>query len=262
MNLALVTDGLRAEREQGITIDVAYRFFATANRSFIVADTPGHEQYTRNMVTGASTADVAIVLIDARTGMVRQSQRHLAIASLLGVSHIVVAVNKMDLVGWDEEVFRTIAKDAANFATGLPWPSEVIALPLSAFHGDNVTAASTRHRWFDGPALLPLLESLDPTVPTVGDARLVVQWVIPPDASAGRDARLLAGARRGRRAPLRSGDHRHAFPRHRRRYGPSSATAGRSIRPRPARPWPSNSTTTSTPAAAICSSPDRPASWR
>ncbi|MFN0026935.1 MAG: sulfate adenylyltransferase subunit 1 [Acidimicrobiales bacterium] len=197
INLALVTDGLRAEREAGITIDVAYRFFATDTRSFILADTPGHVQYTRNMVTGASTADVAVVLVDARAGLLDQSQRHLAIAALLGVRTVIVAVNKCDLIGWDEEVFRTVAKDAATFAAGLPWPIEVIAVPISALLGDNVVEPSPNLDWFEGPALLPLLESIDATLPPTGAARLAVQWVIAPDAAAGREARLVAGQLEG-----------------------------------------------------------------
>ncbi|MEZ5272051.1 MAG: GTP-binding protein [Ilumatobacteraceae bacterium] len=199
VNLALVTDGLRAEREQGITIDVAYRFFATERRSFIVADTPGHEQYTRNMVTGASTADAAVVLVDARAGLVAQSQRHLAIAALLGVGTVVVAVNKCDLVGWDEGVFLPIATQAREFALGLPWPTDVIAVPVSALHGDNVIERSANSPWYHGPALLELLESL-PAGQGDGDgvgARLAVQWVIPPDAAIGREARLVAGKLEG-----------------------------------------------------------------
>ncbi|MEZ5261590.1 MAG: GTP-binding protein [Acidimicrobiales bacterium] len=204
VNLALVTDGLRAEREQGITIDVAYRFFATERRSFILADTPGHEQYTRNMVTGASTADVAVVLVDARAGLVTQSQRHLAIAALLGVGTVVVAVNKCDLVGWDEEVFRAVAKDAEGFAAGLPWPIEVVAVPISALLGDNVVVPSPNLAWYEGPALLPLLEAIEPADRGHGSARLAVQWVIPPDAAAGRERRLLAGRLEG--GPLAVGD--------------------------------------------------------
>ena len=197
VNLALVTDGLRAEREGGITIDVAYRFFATETRSFILADTPGHEQYTRNMVTGASTADVAVVLVDARAGLVMQSQRHLAIAALLGVGTVIVAVNKCDLVGWDEEVFRTVAKDAQNFAAGLPWPTEVIAVPVSALLGDNVVEPSPNLSWFEGPALLALLESIVAVRPDPVGARMAVQWIIPPDAAVGREARLVAGRLEG-----------------------------------------------------------------
>ncbi|MCC6438057.1 MAG: 50S ribosome-binding GTPase [Acidimicrobiales bacterium] len=197
VNLALVTDGLRAEREQGITIDVAYRFFATERRSFILADTPGHEQYTRNMVTGASTADVAVVLVDARAGLVVQSQRHLAIAALLGVGKVVLAVNKLDLVGWDEEVFRAVAKNAEHFAAGLPWPTEIIAVPISALLGDNVVEPSPNLAWFEGPALLALLETIEPSDHAHGSARLAVQWVIPPDAAAGREARLVAGQLEG-----------------------------------------------------------------
>src|ERR1700742_2499423 len=152
-DLAHVTDGLRAEREQGITIDVAYRFFTTARRSFILADTPGHVRYTRNMVTGASTADVAIVLIDARHGVVEQSKRHAFIASLLRVPHLVAAVNKMDLVDWHEKQFRAIARDFAAFAdrVGL---RDVNAIPISALNGDNVVDRSDAAPWYDGPPLL------------------------------------------------------------------------------------------------------------
>src|SRR5204863_9953260 len=141
LDLALLTDGLRAEREQGITIDVAYRYFATPRREFIIADTPGHEQYTRNMVTGASTADLAIVLIDARNGVVSQSKRHAFIASLLGIPHILVAINKMDLVGFDEAVFERIAEEFCDFAARLD-VHDVTTIPISALRGDNVVERS------------------------------------------------------------------------------------------------------------------------
>jgi len=169
-NLALLTDGLRAEREQGITIDVAYRYFATPRRKFIVADTPGHVQYTRNMVTGASTADLAVILVDARKGLVEQSRRHAFLSRLLRVPHLVLAVNKMDLVGWDEEVFRAIAS---------AFPFEATAIPLSALHGDNVVERSANTPWYDGPSLLEHLESVDvATTHHIGDARFPVQHVI------------------------------------------------------------------------------------
>jgi bifunctional enzyme CysN/CysC len=169
-NLALLTDGLRAEREQGITIDVAYRYFATPKRKFIVADTPGHVQYTRNMVTGASTADLAIILVDARKGLVDQSRRHAFLSRLLRVPHLVLAVNKMDLVGWDQAVFEGI-RDA--------FPFDATAIPLSALHGDNVVSRSTSTLWYDGPSLLEHLESVDvATTHHLGDARFPVQYVI------------------------------------------------------------------------------------
>ena len=160
MDFALLVDGLEAEREQGITIDVAYRFFATSKRKFIVADTPGHEQYTRNMATGASTADLAIVLVDARKGMATQTRRHSYIASLLGIRHIVLAVNKIDLVDFSEERFRAIADEYSGMAAQLGFAS-VRPIPISARYGDNVTSRSPRTSWYDGPALLDYLETID-----------------------------------------------------------------------------------------------------
>src|SRR5579871_6008640 len=151
IDFSLLTDGLRAEREQGITIDVAYRYFATPRRKFIIADTPGHEQYTRNMATGASTADAAVVLIDATKGVLRQSRRHAFIANLLGVRHIVAAVNKMDLVGFSQEVFDRIAEEFREFADQLGVRS-LYAVPVSALEGDNVVRKSARTPWFEGPA--------------------------------------------------------------------------------------------------------------
>src|SRR5438874_430812 len=153
LDLSLLTDGLRAEREQGITIDVAYRYFATAQRRFIIADTPGHEQYTRNMVTGASTADLAIVLIDARKGIVAQSKRHAFISSLLAIPHILVAVNKMDLVGYDEAVFDRVVEDFGDFAARLD-VHDVTFIPISALLGDNVVERSQAMPWYQGPPLL------------------------------------------------------------------------------------------------------------
>jgi bifunctional enzyme CysN/CysC len=159
VDFALLVDGLEAEREQGITIDVAYRFFATPKRKFIVADTPGHEQYTRNMATGASTADLAIVLVDARQGVLRQTRRHSIIASLLGIRHIVVAVNKIDLVDFDEAVFAKIVEDYRAFAADLGFKS-IVPIPLSARYGDNVTARSPRMNWYAGPTLIGHLETV------------------------------------------------------------------------------------------------------
>ena len=205
LDFALLTDGLRAEREQGITIDVAYRFFATARRSFILADTPGHVRYTRNMVTGASTADVAIVLIDARHGVVEQSKRHAFIASLLGVPHLVACVNKMDLVGWDVREFAAIAADFAAFArrVGLP---DVEAIPISALDGDNVVERSDAARWYDGPPLLEYLEAVDVAADrrVFDAARLPVQWVVRPHDDAHHDYRGHAGQVAG--GVLRAGD--------------------------------------------------------
>src|SRR5512142_133236 len=160
IDFALVTDGLRAEREQGITIDVAYRHFSTPRRKFIIADTPGHEQYTRNMATGASTADAAIVLIDATKGVQPQSRRHTYIASLLGIRHIVAAVNKMDLVSYSEDVFRQISQEVAELSERLAI-ADVYVVPISALKGDNVVHRSSRMSWFEGPPLLEYLEELD-----------------------------------------------------------------------------------------------------
>ncbi|MGN6464716.1 MAG: sulfate adenylyltransferase subunit 1, partial [Rhizobiaceae bacterium] len=159
IDFALLVDGLEAEREQGITIDVAYRFFATPRRKFVVADTPGHEQYTRNMATGASTADVAVVLVDARQGVLRQTRRHSIIASLLGIRHVALAVNKIDLVDFDRATFEEIAADYRAFAEGLGFRT-VTPIPLSARYGDNVTRPSAKTAWYEGPALLELLEEL------------------------------------------------------------------------------------------------------
>jgi sulfate adenylyltransferase large subunit len=155
-DLALLTDGLRAEREQGITIDVAYRYFSTPKRKFIIADTPGHEQYTRNMATGASSANLAIILVDARSGVLQQSRRHAFIASLLGIQHIVVAVNKMDLVGYSEEVFNTICAEFADYASRLQAP-DLHFIPISALNGDNVVDPSPHMPWYDGPPLIEVL---------------------------------------------------------------------------------------------------------
>ena len=192
-DLALVTDGLRSEREQGITIDVAYRYFATAKRKFIIADTPGHIQYTRNMVTGASTAQLVIVLVDARHGLLEQSRRHAFLASLLGVAHIVLAVNKMDLIDWDEERFTWIRDEFHAFAARLDI-HDVTTIPISALHGDNVVTKSARAPWYDGPPLLSHLED----VYIAGDRNLVdvrfpVQYVIRPQTHQHADHRSYAG---------------------------------------------------------------------
>jgi len=192
-DLALVTDGLRAEREQGITIDVAYRYFATAKRKFIIADTPGHIQYTRNMVTGASTAQLVIVLVDARHGLLEQSRRHAFLASLLGIRHIVLAVNKMDLIDWDRERFEKIRDEFHEFAARLDI-QDVTTIPMSALGGDNVVTKSDKTPWYDGPSLLSHLEE----VYIGGDRNLVdvrfpVQYVIRPQTREHADHRSYAG---------------------------------------------------------------------
>ncbi|MGZ4814693.1 MAG: sulfate adenylyltransferase subunit 1, partial [Terriglobales bacterium] len=181
IDFSLLTDGLRAEREQGITIDVAYRYFSTPRRKFIIADTPGHEQYTRNMATGASTADAAIVLIDATKGLLPQSRRHAYIASLLGIRHVIAAVNKMDLVEYSQDVFEGVAGEFHELAEKLGLAS-VYAVPISALEGDNVVRRSHQMKWFDGPALLQHLEEI-PGSADAEDAplRFPVQYVIRPD---------------------------------------------------------------------------------
>ena len=193
LDLSLLTDGLRAEREQGITIDVAYRYFATAQRRFIIADTPGHEQYTRNMVTGASTADLAIVLVDARKGVVAQSKRHAFISSLLGIPHIVVCVNKMDLVDFQQEVFDEIVEEFDAFAARLEMP-DVTFIPISALLGDNVVDRSEAMPWYQGPPLLYHLEHVHiASDRNLIDVRFPVQWVIRPPANIDADYRAYAG---------------------------------------------------------------------
>jgi bifunctional enzyme CysN/CysC len=227
-DLSLITDGLRAEREQGITIDVAYRYFSTPKRKFIIADTPGHEQYTRNMATGASTANLAIILIDARNGVVRQSRRHAFIASLLGIQHLVVAVNKMDLVDYREEVFNDICAVFADYASRLQAP-DLHFIPISALVGDNVVEKSPRTPWFDGASLLHYLE----TVHVASDRNLTefrfpVQYVIRPDLNfrgyagqiasgvvrPGDSVMVLPGGRTSRVKSISTyeGDLAHAFP--------------------------------------------------
>ena len=203
-DLSLVTDGLRAEREQGITIDVAYRYFATPKRKFIIADTPGHIQYTRNMVTGASTAQLAIVLVDARHGLLEQSRRHTFLASLLGIEHIVLAVNKMDLIEWDKEKFEAIRDEFHAFAARLD-VQDVATIPVSALHGDNVVTKSDQTPWYEGPPLLSHLEE----VYIAGDRNLVdvrfpVQYVIRPHTREHHDHRSYAGTVAS--GVMRSGD--------------------------------------------------------
>ena len=193
LNLALLTDGLRAEREQGITIDVAYRHFQTPRRKFIVADTPGHEQYTRNMVTGASTADLSLVLVDARKGVSEQTRRHAYIASLLRIPHLVVCVNKMDLVDYDEEVFYGILEELTDWAARLQIP-DITFIPISALHGENVVQRSWAMPWYGGA---PLLYHLEHVVIAPGrnlvDVRFPVQWVIRPIGDEHHDYRGYAG---------------------------------------------------------------------
>jgi bifunctional enzyme CysN/CysC len=192
-NLALLTDGLRAEREQGITIDVAYRYFATPRRKFIIADTPGHIQYTRNMVTGASTADLAIVLVDARKGIVEQSRRHAFLVSLLRVPHLVVAVNKMDLVDYAEEVYESIRDEFTAFAAKLEVP-DLTVIPISALRGDNVVSRSEAMPWYEGPSLLHHLENIHVASDrNLVDSRFPVQYVVRPQSSKYPDYRGYAG---------------------------------------------------------------------
>ena len=203
-NLALLTDGLRAEREQGITIDVAYRYFATPKRKFIIADTPGHIQYTRNMVTGCSTADLALVLVDARNGIVEQSRRHAFIASLLRVPHLVVCVNKMDLVDWDETRFESIKEEFKGWATKLDI-TDLTFIPISALQGDNVVHRSANMGWYEGPPLLHHLEEVFiASDRNLIDARFPVQYVIRPMSDEHHDYRGYAGTMAG--GVLKPGD--------------------------------------------------------
>ena len=192
-DLALLTDGLRSEREQGITIDVAYRYFATPARKFIIADTPGHVQYTRNMVTGASTADLGLVLVDARQGLTEQSRRHAVILSLLRVPHLVLAVNKMDLVDYDEEIYNKIHAEFTAFATKLSIPDLEI-IPISALKGDNVVNRSEHMDWYEGPSLMHHLEHVHVASDRdLVDARFPVQYVIRPKSDAHHDYRGYGG---------------------------------------------------------------------
>lgn len=193
VNLALLTDGLKAEREQGITIDVAYRYFATPKRKFIIADTPGHTQYTRNMVTGASSANLAIILIDARKGVIEQTSRHTFIASLLGIKHVVVCVNKMDLVDYSQETFDEIKQQYTDFASKLDIP-DIRFIPISALKGDNVVNKSETMDWYDGSTLLYTLENVQINADLNHvDARFPVQWVIRPQSDKYHDYRGFAG---------------------------------------------------------------------
>ncbi len=206
IDFALLVDGLAAEREQGITIDVAYRFFSTDKRKFIVADTPGHEQYTRNMATGASTADVAILMIDARKGILTQTKRHSFIVSLLGIKHVVLAVNKLDIVGYDRSIYDTIVEEYAAFAADLKFDS-ITLIPMSALNGDNITEKSTETPWYAGPSLITYLETVE-----VGDTqrdkafRMPVQWVNRPDLDFRGFAGQVASGR------IKPGDKIKALP--------------------------------------------------
>lgn len=203
-DLALLTDGLRAEREQGITIDVAYRYFATPKRKFIIADTPGHIQYTRNMVTGASTADVAIVLVDARKGLVEQSRRHAFLVSLLRVPHLVLAINKMDLVDWSEEVYEAIHAEFVEFAAKLDI-TDLAVIPVSALKGDNVVTRSKNMPWYEGPSLMHHLENIHiASDRNLVDVRFPVQYVIRPHQNRNHDYRGYAGQVAG--GVMRPGD--------------------------------------------------------
>ena len=220
IDFALLVDGLEAEREQGITIDVAYRYFATPARSFIVADTPGHEQFTRNMATGASNADLAIVLVDARKGLLTQTHRHSIIVSLLGVRHVVLAVNKIDLVGYDEEAFRRIEADYRKFAETLGFHS-LIAAPVSARFGDNVSSKSARTPWHEGPHLLDYLERVEVEEDRrAAPFRLPVQWINRPHldfrgfAGTIASGQVRQGEPRGR-CRFRTAEYNRAHPRRR-----------------------------------------------
>ncbi|MBX3178283.1 MAG: 50S ribosome-binding GTPase [Candidatus Hydrogenedentes bacterium] len=209
-NLALLTDGLRAEREQGITIDVAYRYFATPRRKFIIADTPGHIEYTRNMVTGASTANLAIVVLDARKGIVEQTCRHAFIASLLRIQHLVLCVNKMDLAGYSEERFEEICRDFRAFSSKLAIP-DIRYIPISALQGDNVVEPSANMPWYGGPTLLYTLETVQVSADhNHVDARFPVQYVIRPRSDAFHDFRGYAGRVHG--GVFKPGDEVLALP--------------------------------------------------
>ena len=193
IDLALLTDGLRAEREQGITIDVAYKYFSTPKRKFIIADAPGHIQYTRNMVTGASNANLAIILVDARNGVAEQTRRHTIIASLLGIKHVVLAINKMDLVGYSEDVYNNIVIDYEQVAKTLGLKN-IKYIPISALHGDNIVDLSDKYPWYNGDSLLHYLETVDThTDINLTDARFPVQYVIRPQTEELHDYRGYAG---------------------------------------------------------------------
>lgn len=192
IDLALITDGLRAEREQGITIDVAYKYFSTSKRKFIIADAPGHEQYTRNMITGASNSDLIIILIDARKGITAQTRRHASIASLIGIKKAVVAINKIDLVGYSEAIFEQIKSDFETLKEQLAF-EEVVYIPVSALNGDNVVESSTATPWYTGDSLLRILEHIEISGKENLSSRFQVQWVIRPGEEAYHDYRGYAG---------------------------------------------------------------------
>ena len=217
IDYALLCDGLKAEREQGITIDVAYRYFSTNKRKFIIADTPGHEQYTRNMITGGSTANLAIILVDARLGVITQTRRHTFLVSLLGIKHVVLAVNKMDLLDFSEDVFRKIVADFEAFVRPLGIP-DVTCIPLSALDGDNVVEKSDRTPWYDGPCLLDYLETVHiGNDHNLSDFRYPVQYVLRPNLDfRGFSGKVASGV-------VRKGDEVMALPsgKKRRRASPS-----------------------------------------
>ena len=213
IDYALLLDGLKAEREQGITIDVAYRYFSTNKRKFIIADTPGHEQYTRNMITGGSTANLAIILVDARTGVITQTRRHTFLCSLLGIKHVVLAVNKMDLVDFSQEVYNNITSDYQDFLTRLAATTDCCSMPavhcfpLSALEGDNVVEKSDRTPWYDGPSLLEFLETVETgSQHNLSDFRFPVQYVLRPNLDfRGFCGKVAAGV-------VRKGDEVMALP--------------------------------------------------
>lgn len=193
IDLALITDGLRAEREQGITIDVAYKYFATERRKFIIADAPGHQQYTRNMVTAASVSDLIIILIDARKGITEQTKRHAAVASLMGIKKVIVAVNKMDLIGYDVAVYEEIKRGFEGLNKQFNF-SELIYIPISALNGDNIVSLSSNTHWYKGKPLLEVLETVEVDTQLENNARFQVQWVIRPQTKGYLDYRGYAGA--------------------------------------------------------------------
>ena len=250
LDLSLLTDGLRAEREQGITIDVAYRHFATRRRAFILADTPGHVRYTRNMVTGASTADLALVLVDARNGFVQQSRRHLFIASLLRIPHIIVCVNKMDLVDYSEEVFDAICDEIRDFSSRLRL-TDISYIPISALRGDNVVGPSLHMPWYGGVPLLYELEHVQiASDRNLIDVRLPVQWVIRPRPGADQDDRGYAGQMAS--GVLRPGDEVAVLPSGETTTVTRIDVAGRDLGEAfPPSRWRSTSQTTSTCPAEI-----------
>ena len=210
LNLAYFTDGLKAELEQGITIDVAYRYFATPKRKFIISDTPGHIQYTRNMVTGASTANLGIILVDARKGIIEQTKRHSLIASLLGIPHLAICINKMDLIDWNESVYNNIKTSYKEFASKLSI-RDVHFIPISALHGDNIVHKSENMSWYEGTTLMYLLENIHVSNDqNMVDARFAVQGVIRPQSDKFHDYRAFSGRMLG--GILRKGDHVTIYP--------------------------------------------------